>query len=155
MILFVLESHGALHFGGGVDERAQRVAGQRMVVAAGIHVFELAGLVVVALGIHALKQEAFDLVGRVQGVALLFVQVRSETFQDAAHVGGVRAAVLVDDFAEHQHLAGTEEVGRPPVERAPVDAQAQVALALGGEAANRGAVEGEVVPALDQGNFLS
>ena len=42
VVLFVLEAHGALHFGGGVDERAQRIAGQRVVVAAGVHVLELA-----------------------------------------------------------------------------------------------------------------
>ena len=28
VVLFVLEAHGALHFGGGVDELAQRIAGQ-------------------------------------------------------------------------------------------------------------------------------
>ena len=37
-----------------------------------------------------------------------------------------------------------------PIERAPVDRQAQVALALRGEAADRRAVEGEVVVALEQ-----
>ena len=34
VVLLVLEAHRALHFGGGVDELAQRVAGQRVVVAA-------------------------------------------------------------------------------------------------------------------------
>ena len=28
VVLFVLEAHGALHFGGGIDKRAQRIAGQ-------------------------------------------------------------------------------------------------------------------------------
>ena len=51
VILLVLEAHGALHFGGGVDERAQRVAGQRVIVAAGVHVLELAGFVVAPLGV--------------------------------------------------------------------------------------------------------
>ncbi len=46
VVLLVLEAHRALHFGGGVDEGAQRIAGQRVVVAAGVHVFELAGFVV-------------------------------------------------------------------------------------------------------------
>ena len=62
----------------------------------------------------------------------------------------VGRAVLVDDFAEHQHLARAEDIGRRPVERAPVDAQPQIAFPLRGEAANRRAVEGQVVPALDQ-----
>ena len=42
VIFFVLEAHGALDFGRGVDEVAQRVAGQRVIVAAGVHIFELA-----------------------------------------------------------------------------------------------------------------
>ena len=48
VVLFVLEAHRALHFGGGVDEGAQRIAGQRVIVAAGVDVFELAGFVIVA-----------------------------------------------------------------------------------------------------------
>ena len=62
----------------------------------------------------------------------------------------VRSSALVDDFAEDQHFAGAEHVRRSPVEGGPVDAQPQIALALRGEAANRRAVEGEIVPALDQ-----
>ena len=42
MVLLVLETHRALHFGRGVDEGAQRIAGQRVVVSAGIDVFKLA-----------------------------------------------------------------------------------------------------------------
>jgi hypothetical protein len=45
-----------------VDELAQLVAGQRVVVAAGRDELELAGLVVAALGVAALEQEALDLV---------------------------------------------------------------------------------------------
>jgi hypothetical protein len=52
VILFVLESHRALHFGGRIDKGAQRIARQRVVIAAGVHVFELAGLVVEALGVQ-------------------------------------------------------------------------------------------------------
>ena len=55
VILFVLETHGALHFGRRVDERAQRIAGQRVIVAAGIDVFELVRFVITALGVGALK----------------------------------------------------------------------------------------------------
>ena len=150
VILFVLEAHGALHFGGRIDEGAQRIAGQRVIVAAGVHVFELARLVVGALGVRPLEQEAFDFVGRVQGVAVLLVQAVRERLEDAAHVGGVGLAALVDDFAEHQHLAGAKNVGRRPVEGAPVDAQAQIAFPLRGKAANRGTVEGQVVVALQQ-----
>ena len=73
-----------------------------------------------------------------------------KTLQHAADVGSIGLAVLVDDLAEDQHLAGTEHVGWRPVECAPVDAQTQIALALRGKAANRRAVEGQVVPALDQ-----
>ena len=114
MILLILEAHGALHFGGGVDERAQRIAGQRVIVAAGVDVLELAGFVIVALGVGALEQEAFNFVGGVERVALLLVQLVGVALEHAANVGGVGRAVLVDDFAEDQHLAGAEDVGRTP-----------------------------------------
>ncbi len=42
MVLLVLEAHRALHFGGGVNEGAQRIAGQGVIVSAGVDVFELA-----------------------------------------------------------------------------------------------------------------
>ena len=53
-------------------------------------------------------------------------------------------------LAEDEHLAGAEDVGRRPVERAPVQSQTQVALALRREPTNRGAVERQVVGRLDQ-----
>ena len=40
VVLLVFEAKRALHFGGGVDEGAQRVAGQRVVIAAGVHIIE-------------------------------------------------------------------------------------------------------------------
>ena len=76
MVLLVLEAHGALHFGAVIDERAQRIAGQRVIVAAGVDVLELAGFVIAPLGVHALEEEAFDFVGGVQRVAVLFVNAR-------------------------------------------------------------------------------
>ena len=53
MVLLILEAHGALHFGRGVDEGAQRVAGQRVIVSAGVDVFELAGFVVAPLRVRS------------------------------------------------------------------------------------------------------
>jgi hypothetical protein len=64
--------------------------------------------------------------------------------EHAAQIAGVGSSVLVDDVAEDQHLAVAENIGGHPVEGAPVDAQPQIALLLRGEAADRGAVEGEV-----------
>ena len=110
----------------------------------------LPGFVIVPLGVEALEEEAFDFVGGVERVAVLLVELVGVAFEHAANVGGVGRAALVDDFAEDQHFAGAEDVGGRPVERAPVDAQAKIAFALRGEAADRGAVEGEVVPALEQ-----
>ena len=46
---------------------------------------------------------------------------------------------------KYQHLAVAEHVCRHPVEGAPVNAQAQVAFLLCGKAANRGAVEGQIL----------
>ena len=150
VVLLVLEAHRALHLGGDVDELAQRIAGQRVVVAALVDVLELAGLVVLALGVDAVEEEAFDLVGGVEGVAVLRELLVGEGLEQAAHVAGVGRAVLVDDLAEDQHLAGAEDVGGRVVEGAPVEAEAKIALALRGEAADGGAVEGEIVEALDE-----
>src|SRR6476659_5151258 len=135
MVLLVLKSHGALHFGGCVDERAQKIAGQRMVVAAGVDVLELAGLVVMALSVGSLEQETLDFISGVQGVALFVVKPGRETLQHTPDVARVRGAILVDDFPEDQDFAATEEVGGRPVESRPVDAEAKVAFALRSEAA--------------------
>ena len=150
MVLLVLEAHGALHFGDFVDKGAQRIAGQRVIVTTGVDVFKLAGLVILALGVFALEKEAFDFVGGVQRVAFLLEKVVGILLEHGAEVGAVRGAVLVDHFAEDHHFAGAEDIGGRPVEGIPVDVEAQVALALSGKAADRRAVEGEVVPAFDQ-----
>ncbi len=136
VVLFVLEAHGALDFSRGVDELAQRIERQRVIVAAGGNKLELAGLVIYLFGVLAGKQKALDLGGGVEGVLFLGVELVGVVFQDAAKVARVEGAVLVDDGSEHQHLAVAEDVGGNPVERAPVNAQAQVALFLGGKAAN-------------------
>ena len=103
-----------------------------------------------ALGVGALEEEAFDFIGRVQRVAVLFELPFGKRFEHAAHVGGVGLAAFVDDFAEDQDFAGPKDVGRTPVECGPVDAEAKIAFALRGEAANGRAVEGQVVVALQQ-----
>ena len=52
MVFFVLEAHGTLHFRGSIDERAQQVAGQRVIVAAGVDVFEFASFVIAPLRVR-------------------------------------------------------------------------------------------------------
>ena len=64
-----------MHFGGGVDEGAQRIAGQRVIVAAGVDVIELLGLMIMALGLDAIEEKAFNLVGGVEGVALVLEEL--------------------------------------------------------------------------------
>ncbi len=121
-----------------------------MIVPAGVDVVELLRFMIMALGLDAIEEKAFNLVGGVEGVALAREELLGVSLEHAANVGGIGRAALVDDIAEHQHFAGTKNVGRAPVERWPVNAQAEIALALRGEAANRGAIEGQVVPALEQ-----
>src|SRR5882724_1393589 len=53
-------------------------------------------------------------------------------------------------MAEDEHFAGAKDIGWRPIERGPVDGQAEIAFALRGETADGGAVEGKVVPALDE-----
>jgi hypothetical protein len=75
VVLLVLEAHGALHFGRGVDELAQGIERQDVVVAAGVDELELAGLVVALLGVFAGEEEALNLVGGVERVLLLLVEL--------------------------------------------------------------------------------
>src|SRR6202167_2927308 len=133
MVLLILEAHGALDFGRGVDKGAQRIAGQRVIVTPGIDVVEFARFGVAALGVDAGKEKAFDFVGGIEGVAVLLVLFLGIGFEHAADIGGIDRSGFVDDFAKDQHLAGSEEIGGGPVEGAPVNAQPQVALPLGGK----------------------
>ncbi len=116
-----------------------------MVVAAGVDVLELSGLVVVAFGVKSFEEETLDLVGGVQRVAFLGVTIVGELLERAADVAGERLAVAIEDVGEDEDLAGPEYVGRTPIKCAPVEREAQVALALRRKAANRRAVEREVV----------
>src|SRR2546423_7351514 len=102
------------------------------------------------LCVGALEEEAFNLVSGIERVTFFLEKFLGKSLEHAANVARVRSAALVDDFAEHQHLARTEDVGRRPVESSPIDAQPQIAFTLRGEAANRRAVERQIVPALEQ-----
>ena len=136
VIFLVLETHGSLDFGGGINKRAQRIAGERVVVTAGIDVFEFAGLVVVPLRVLALEKESFDFVGGVEGVAFFLVEIVSVTFQDSANVGRVRRTVLVDHMSKDKHFARPKHIRRRPIKRPPVHRQPQIALALRRESAD-------------------
>src|ERR1051326_5676895 len=116
MVFFVLEAHGALHFRCGVNELAQRISGQGMIVTAGVHVLEFAGLVIAALSVHSLKQKSLNLIGCIQRVAVLFMELIGIKLEDAADIGSIRCAVLVDDIPKDQSLARTKDVCRSPVE---------------------------------------
>src|SRR5712664_523310 len=121
-----------------------------MIVSAGVDVLELAGFVIAALSVGAFEKKPLNLIGRVECVALLLIEFVCEFLQDAANIGTVRLSAFVDYIAKDQHFTRAEDIGGRPVERCPVDPQTQVAFALGGEAANGRAVEGEVVPTLEQ-----
>src|SRR6266436_4391984 len=108
MILFVLEAHGALDFSGGVDEGAQRVAGERVVIAAGVDVFELAVVVIMAFGIGAIEEEAFNFVGGLERVAFFFEERVGVALEYAANVGEIGRAVLVEHFTEDKDFAAAE-----------------------------------------------
>src|SRR5207253_10542820 len=95
MILLIGKAHRALYLGHRVDEAAQWIAGQRVVVAALVHKFELAKRAIVALGIAAAEQEALDLVGSVAGNSLLLVQLLSIGLQARAHIGREWRAILL------------------------------------------------------------
>src|SRR6185437_6539622 len=116
-----------------------------VVVAAGVDEFEFAGLMVLALGVLAGEKKAFNFRGGVERVLLFLEQVVCVVLEHAAKIARVLRAILVDDIAEDEHLAVAEDVGGHPVEGAPVDAEAEIALFLGGEAADRRAIESEIL----------
>ncbi len=150
VILLVLEAHGTLHFGGLIDEGAQRIARQRVVVTTGVHILERVAVGEFLFGVGAGEQESLNFVGGIQRVAVLLELRARERLQHATNIARVRSAVLIDHFTEHQHLAGAEVIGRTPVERRPIDAQAQIAFLLSSEAADGGAVKRQIIPALQQ-----
>jgi len=150
VVLLVLETHRALHFRGGVDELAERVTGERVVVTALVDVLEGASLVVVTLGVDAIEEEALNLIGGVERVSVLLKLLLGEVLEDATKIAGVVPTVLVDHLAEDEDLAGAEDVGGSPVEGAPIEGEAEITLALGRKAADRRAIEGEIIVALDE-----
>src|ERR1700733_5063127 len=111
MVLLILEAHGPLYLGRGVDKGAQGIAGKGMIVTAGVDVLEFARLRVAPLGIDTGKEKAFDFIGGIEGVAVLLVLFLGIGFEHAANIGGIDCSRFVDDFAEDQHLAGSEEIG--------------------------------------------
>src|SRR5258708_29464947 len=113
-----------------------------MIVAAGVDVLEALRFVITALRVCAFEEKAFNLVGRIQGIALLVVEVVGIVLEHAANVGREGLAVLGDDVAEDQGLAGPQNVGWYPVENSPVVAQTHVALSLCGKASDRTTIEG-------------
>src|SRR6185312_7316415 len=116
MILLILKPHRTLYLRRGIDERTQGIAGEGIVVAACIHVLELTRLVEASLRIDALKQEALDLIGCIQRITMLPMQLVRELLQQSADVGTVSRSGLVDDFSEDEHLTRAEDIRRSPVE---------------------------------------
>src|ERR1051325_2871315 len=114
MVFLILEAHGALHFRSGIDECAQWIAGQRVVVAAGVYIFKFFRLMVAPLGVRTLEEKAFNLIGGVERVAFFLVHLFGKAFEDAANIGRIRLAAFVDHIAEDQHFAWAKDIGRSP-----------------------------------------
>src|ERR1700680_2839391 len=150
MVFLVLEPHRPLYFRRRIDKRTQRIAGEGMIISAGVDVFELQRFAVAAVSIGALEKKALDFVGGIQSVTFLFVQVVGVTLQCAANVGSVRLATLVDDLAKDQDFARAKDIRWAPVERAPVNPQSQITFALRRKSPDRRPIEREVVPTLDE-----
>ena len=90
MILFILKAHRALHFSRGVDKRSQQIAGQRMVVAAGVYVLEPACVVIMAFGVSSLKEKTLNFVGRVKCVVFILIERSRVALQQPTNVRRVR-----------------------------------------------------------------
>src|SRR2546427_1732761 len=150
MVLFILKAHGALHFGGSVDERSQRIARQRVIVAARVDILKFSRFVVTALGVGPGKEKPLDFVGGVERVAFFLVKSVGVALQDPANVGGVRRTVFVNHVTEDQDFAGTKHIGGRPIKKAPNPPPPPAALPPPPEAADRRALARQVIPALDE-----
>ena len=76
---------------------------------------------VAPFGIEAFEEEALDLAGRVERVAFLRIAFVCELFEGTANITGKRPSLTIEDIAEDEHLARTEDVRRSPIKRAPVE----------------------------------
>ena len=121
MILLILKAHRTLHFSSRIDKLTQRIARQRMVISALVHILKGSGSVEITLGINALKQEPFDLVCRVQRPAIGREHVVRKALQHATQIAGIMPAILVDDLTKYKHLTRPKNVRRHPVECRPVN----------------------------------
>src|SRR6266478_6409149 len=115
MVFFVLEAHRTLHFSSRIDEGAQRIAGQRVVVSAGIHVLEFSSFVVATLRVRSLKQESFNLIRGIQRVLFILVHLTGKTLEPTTNIGAVGRAVFVYHFTENEHLAAAKHIRGSPV----------------------------------------
>ncbi len=74
MIFFVLKTHRSLHFGGGVNKSAQRIARERVVISTGIHILEFASFVILAFGVRAFEQETFNFVRGIERITFFLAK---------------------------------------------------------------------------------
>src|SRR5581483_7283500 len=125
-----------------------------MIIAASVHVVELVGLMVTALRIRALKQEALNFIGGVKRVAFFFVQIGGKLFEQPTDIRSVWLTAFVDYVAKDQNFAGAEDICGSPVKGAPIHAQAQIAFTLRGKATDGRAIKSKIVPALDEELFV-
>ena len=121
VVFLVLEAHRALDFGDRIDKRTERIARQRLVIAAGVDVLEFVGLIEALLRVDAAEEKALDLVGRIERIAVLRKLVVCELLEHAANVRRELRAVAIEHVAEHEHFARPEHVSRRPIKGSPVD----------------------------------
>jgi len=99
-----------------------------VVVATRVDEFEFARLVEAPLGVAAGEEKTLNLIGRVQRVFFLGIELVAVGFEYAAQIAGIGRPVLIDDGAEDQHLSVAKHIGGHPEKRAPVDAEAKIAF---------------------------
>src|SRR5260370_38710833 len=87
---------------GRIDKRAQRIARQRAVIAARIDVLELAGFMVLALGLRPPEQEALCIIGGVRCVSVVLRQTVGNQRSPTRDLGAVGPVAIRRDVAREQ-----------------------------------------------------
>ena len=120
MILFILESHRPLHLGASVDEGAERIDGQRLIVSSGVDVLELPGVAVVFFGVQPANRKPSISLAAFSVYPFSLYWWVGVVLQHAAKIALNGRAVLVEDNSEDQHLA-VAEIHRTGPSRKPTN----------------------------------
>src|SRR5262249_20603213 len=121
VVLLIAEAHGSDGIRCGIDELAQPVQRQGMVVAAGSDHLETILGVVLLLGIDATQYEALQLRRHISLKAVLALNLSGIILETDTEVRLVGRVIAIADISKNQYLAGSEDIRRQVGDAGPID----------------------------------